>query len=556
MGLIAKNHPNELTPELSQEILNTFSIVIINEYDLENNVKYPEDEIKPHRYMATRYLQLQHPSRNGRTSGDGRGIWNGEFNHGGVTWDVTSSGTGATSLSPATAIEGKYFKTGDRRVAYGNGYGSVDDGLSAALMSEVFHKNGIPTERTLAIIEFERGNAINVRASKCLLRPSHFFSHLKQGNYESLKAAIDFYIDRQISNGEWPKIRDANDRYKFMARQIAFDFAKASARFESDYVFVWMDWDGDNILCNGGIIDYGSVRQFGLYHHEYRYDDVDRWSTKIPEQRLKARYVVQAFAQITDFLISGKKRNITEFRKDPVLRLFDKRFAQCLNENLLTRMGFSPSQKDHLLSKHQRLLSKFKSHFSYFEKASSTKGIYETADGVTCDAIFCMRDILRELPKHLLNSDAIKLMSSEEFIQHSKSSYAKKKDLVLSENRRRRIQDFQSLYFALIKKISRDLKVPVRKVLLEVNMRSSVLNAFDRITGDGVISLTDQLLKDKKRLSKNELYQLFIGVVQTQLIHQKMKGRESDRPSKPSSKRLEKAIESNLLIIKEYRDSI
>lgn len=34
--------------------------------------------------------------------------------------------------------------------------------------------------------------------------------------------------------------------------------------------------------------------------------------------------------------------------------------------------------------------------FAYFEKAKSRRGFYEVEDGVTWDAIFCMRDLLRE----------------------------------------------------------------------------------------------------------------------------------------------------------------
>ena len=81
IGLISENHPHELTKELKEEILNTFSIVIINEYDMMNNFNYPKDEIRPNTYMATRYLQLQHPCKKGTTSGDGRSIWNGQINN-------------------------------------------------------------------------------------------------------------------------------------------------------------------------------------------------------------------------------------------------------------------------------------------------------------------------------------------------------------------------------------------------------------------------------------------------------------------------------------------
>ena len=149
----------------------------------QRGLSFRKQDIRPNKYMATRYLQLQHPSRRGTTSGDGRGIWNGEIRHRGRTWDVSSSGTGATRLSPAVAIEEKFFKTGDRNVGYGNGRNSLDEGIPSALMSEIFHRKGVATERTLAILSFEDGTSINVRASSKSASPRAFFCHLKQNNW-------------------------------------------------------------------------------------------------------------------------------------------------------------------------------------------------------------------------------------------------------------------------------------------------------------------------------------------------------------------------------------
>src|SRR6185437_16206781 len=171
-----------------------------------------------------------------------------------------------------------------------------DEAIPAALVSEIFHRRGIATERVLAILSFEDGSSINVRASQNLLRPAHFFCHLKQGNLAGLKAVTDFHIERERENGRFPE-RTPNGKYWHLAEVMAKNFAKAAARFESEYIFCWMDWDGDNILTDGGIIDYGSIRQFGLYHWQYRYDDVDLMSTNLPEQRTKARYIVQTFIQ-------------------------------------------------------------------------------------------------------------------------------------------------------------------------------------------------------------------------------------------------------------------
>ena len=111
IGLLPEDHPHELTKELKEEILNTFSIVIINEYDLMNNFNFPKEEIRPNTYMATRYLQLQHPCKKGTTSGDGRSIWNGQVSKGQKTWDISSCGTGATRLSPACNINKKFYQT-------------------------------------------------------------------------------------------------------------------------------------------------------------------------------------------------------------------------------------------------------------------------------------------------------------------------------------------------------------------------------------------------------------------------------------------------------------
>ena len=60
MGLIPSDHPSSINKDLEQVILDTFSLQIINEYDLEQGKKFPPETIKPHPYMATRYLQTQH----------------------------------------------------------------------------------------------------------------------------------------------------------------------------------------------------------------------------------------------------------------------------------------------------------------------------------------------------------------------------------------------------------------------------------------------------------------------------------------------------------------
>ena len=73
--------------------------------------------------------------------------------------------------------------------------------LGTTLMSEIFHRNGFPTERTLAVIDFGDGTAIGVRAATNLLRPAHIFRYLKQGRHAETKAAVDYFLDRPKAHG-------------------------------------------------------------------------------------------------------------------------------------------------------------------------------------------------------------------------------------------------------------------------------------------------------------------------------------------------------------------
>ena len=510
MGLLSIDHPSQLNPILEQVIVDTFGLVIINEYDLEHSLVVDLNAVRDQRYMATRYLQLQHPSHQGTTSGDGRSIWNGTVTHQGKIWDVSSCGTGATCLSPATHRYGKFFRTGDPSISYGCGHSEVDEGMSALFFSEVLHANGIPTERILAILEYKNGLAINVRAYPNLLRPGHLFNHLKQGNWQTLKQVTDYYITRQKQNGHWPvpaktKTKPRNI-YQQLAEQFLENFARTVARFEDEYIFCWLDWDGDNILMDGAIIDYGSVRQFGLFHHSYRYDDVDRFSTNIYEQKAKAKLIVQTFFQAMDFIQRGKKRPLAFFRKGKWQQHFKKIFEQQKLENLLYKIGLTAPFIQYLLANHLTTVKKFQRTFLYFERASSSRGLFKVEDGINRNAIFCMRDILRELPQVYNCSPT--LLNAEEFISIIRSSYATEKDLQISSYRRQKVKDFQRYYLQLIQAIARKFKFDSERILLDLSIRSAIINKYDRITGNSIILVVDKLLEFRPALSASEIFQI------------------------------------------------
>lgn len=550
VGLIPKCHEHLLNEKLNQAILDTFALVIINEFDQLHETKYPQQDVLPNTYMATRYLQLQHPNKQGKTSGDGRSIWNGEIAHQGVRYDISSCGTGATRLSPATHIKGKFFKTGDPEISYGCGYSEIDEGLSTLFFSEVFAKNNYSTERVLAIIEFQKGISINVRVHENLVRPSHLFAHLKQGNYQGLKNIVDYYIDKQEANGRWRDVpKDHSGRYRYFLNKQCEVFGRLAANFEDDYVFCWMDWDGDNILMDGGIIDYGSIRQFGLFHHEYRYDDVQRYSTSIKEQKDKARYTVQTFIQMADFLIRGKKRSLNFFKRNKVLRDFNNIFSEQKNINILKKMGLAEKERTYLLEHERKLVEKFRDSFSYFERSKSRRGLEKVADGINWSAVFCMRDILRELPQIYLSRG--QYVKRSEFIDIAKSSYATKADLKPFFYRNQKIDQFQKQYFEIVAAAEKINKKSFIDNLLAITMRSSVINKYDRVTGDSITTIVDKVLKMRPKIRNEQLFQIVREFVEHQSFDP-----DSKRPFCPNGKGQSQLMKGVLKIVRFYREGL
>src|SRR5205807_4860394 len=68
LGLIPADHPRRMNGRLEKAILDTFALQIINEYDQAHPENYAGAKLKPGKYMATRYLQVQHKSRQDRKS--------------------------------------------------------------------------------------------------------------------------------------------------------------------------------------------------------------------------------------------------------------------------------------------------------------------------------------------------------------------------------------------------------------------------------------------------------------------------------------------------------
>ena len=505
MGLIPAQHSDDLTPALTQKILDTFAIQIINEYDQQNNVRHPKHLIKEHPHMATRYLQLQHANKQGKTSGDGRSIWNGAVQYKGMTWDISSRGTGVTCLAPGAVEANRPLKTGGEEFGYGCGLADVTELLGSAMLAEIFHLKNVCTERVLTIIDLGKGYGIGVRAAPNLTRPAHLFLYLKQARLEPLKKSTDYLIQRQCANGSWKFSPSAPDRYRRMLTEVSLSFASFAAILEREYIFAWLDWDGDNVLADAGIIDYGSIRQFGLRHDQYRYDDVQRYSTSLNEQRGKARFTVQVFAQLVNYIETGRRRPVEDFSNHPSVREFDRAFDARIRELFLSQVGFDEKQIAQLIARKSIVVEELYASFSVLERTKTRSGVKNLPDGINRPAVFNMRAGLRELP-NLISQQTPDLQKTnaipaEDILRIIGSSYARKADRKLRGALRKNIDRFQVAYVHALRAASEDATRPAsRQLFLKgIAERSEAHNHAGRVTGNGAEFIVEALLKARRR---------------------------------------------------------
>lgn len=541
MGLIPQDHENKINKQLEKKILDTFCIRIINEYDQKQNLKFHPAVMKPKPYMATRYLQLQHQNKRGKTSGDGRSIWNGQIEHQGVIWDVSSRGTGVTCLAPGAVEAQRPLKSGCTTFGYGCGLADIDELVGAAIMAEIFHNQGINTERVLAIIDTGQGNGIGIRAGKNLFRPAHLFMFLKQGRYDALKKSTDYLIARQHKNNEWGFGQNHKLKYDFMLREIAESFAHLAAQLDRDYIFAWLDWDGDNVLANAGIIDYGSIRQFGLRHDEYRYDDVDRFSTNMNEQRAKSRLTVQTFAQLTDYLNTGFKKPHKQFANHWSLRQFDEHFEYYILDRFLYQVGLSRTKRELLLQKNMRLVREFYKEYSTLERVKTSRKPRKVPDGVNRPAIFNMRNLLYLLPEQLylsLFSGKLELLNEQEFFSLMLAKTAHGSDRKMTAPVCKKIKSFQLKYINVITSASGTCNL--KSTLKMVYAQSFKINSSPRLTGDGLLHVVDEVLKFmKKNNGPNSIHAVINQFIENQSFRKNIE-KNTDKNIEKNTKQLQK----------------
>ena len=476
MGLIGKAASSKSLSNLKKEILEAFNLQIINDYDRLHHTNINSKDVKPYFCFATRYLQLQHKNNQGRTSGDGRAIWNGTVSSKGTTWDVSSRGTGVTSVAPGVVEAGKPLQTGNTEYGYSCGLSDLKEIYTSIIMSERFHKMGFQTERILAGIDIGGGLGICVRASENLVRPAHLFRYLKMNDHHGAKSLLNHVIERDFKNKKIDFNTEDKSCYDKYLSYFCDNFSTLCAKSKHQEVFVWLDWDGDNILIDGGIIDYGSIRQFGAHHNKYRYKDTDRFSTNLDEQIKKAKLTVQIFAQLVDFIKSDQKKSLEDFKNHKSIKNFELDVQEKEFSYFLKDLGLSKSKIKEALSWHKKSVENLHSAFMKLKLKKASKTI-ECEDGTNAWPIFYANHFLAELRNISSENDLQKFTTEFTSFKHDKNVDSKE------------VFDF----IALVNQLEEDLK-------FKFNYSG---DAKIRLTTAAILHIVD-LIDDEKSSSKKQ----------------------------------------------------
>jgi hypothetical protein len=271
------------------------------------------------------------------------------------------------------------------------------------------------------------------------------------------------------------------------------------------------------MLAHGAILDYGSIRQFAAKHDKYRYDDVDRFSSTLTEQRFWARELVKVFAQTVHFIRTGKKLNLREFKNARCLKDFDEAFESEREWRTLWRLGFSREQIEKLQKSGKSEIGDLRRALSFFETQKIARGMEKLSDGVTHSPVFLIRNLLRKLPAYYVNECGSKfgaMMEPDEFCRVMAASYASRRDMRLTAARETLAKNFQKCYQRLIAAAG-----PYDQVLKQMAERSAVINFEHRITGNAMIGISARIMEMKEKVGKNDLQAVIDRFVQSQVLN-------------------------------------
>ena len=201
-----------------------------------------------------------------------------------------------------------------------------------------------------------------------------------------------------------------------------------------------------------------------------------------------------------------------------MLELFDREFETHKRKLFLKQIGFEDAEASRIGEASPPCLEKLLKLHARLERRRSSRGRHRVPDGLSWNAVYCMRDVLRELPQRMidLSPDGTQLLQPDDFYKIALSDYASRKDRVLTPYRRRLARNYQKAYIELCDWSAERRRRSRVSVLAEIAPRAVARNAYGRMTGDGLTHATRRLTTNRGRLAPEETYRLIMAFAKSQ----------------------------------------
>src|SRR6185503_6451967 len=181
-----------------------------------------------------------------------------------------------------------------------------------------------------------------------------------------------------------------------------------------------------------------------------------------------------------------------------------------------------------------------------------TRGPVPVPDGLTWNAIFSTRDLLRELPRHYVEHGQPAPLHT--FLQIGLSTYACRRDRQPSRRRREQAAAFQRTFLALVRAAARHTGSSFEEVVGDVARRSAKINRFARLTGDGAVWAARKLLRLRLRLPSHRFHELIERFLDDLVLVPER--RPAARAAAPEAPDLRRALTRLLAVLESNRHGL
>lgn len=266
--------------------------------------------------------------------GDGRALLLGEqISPDGHRVDIQLKGSGRTPFS----------RGGDGRAALG-------PMLREYLISEAIHYLGIPSSRSLAVVETgdyvyrekPLKGAILTRTSSSHIRFGTFQYAEAWGSYYDIKAIADYSINRH-----YKEVENHENPYLGLLEKVIDAQASLIAKWKL-VGFIHGVMNTDNMTVSGETIDYGPCAFMDIYHPDTVFSSIDRQGRySYGNQSSIGGWNLSRFAETILVLLDENEDRAIEIAKE-ALKKFMPLYSDYWLDGMRAKLGLIDSREDDL----------------------------------------------------------------------------------------------------------------------------------------------------------------------------------------------------------------